>query len=237
MSDLDALLDVQALDLKIDQLHHRRDHLEERTELTDLESRAVELAESQAKIGVTVEELTRDQRRLEDEVAGVEARQVEVDATMYGGSITSPKELQALQEELKSLGRRQGVLEDKVLEIMEQLEPLQDEVGRLVDDTTGTAERIKVVIEAIAVHEAEIAAEIIVVEGERQSTAEPLPEDLLTEYERLRSGFAGIAVARLEGGRCLGCNLSLSAMEVDRIKKGPSDAKVYCEECGRLLVY
>jgi predicted nucleic acid-binding Zn-ribbon protein len=236
VSDLNGLLDVQALDLKVDQLHHRRDHLEERIQLVSLESRAVELGESQVKVGATVDELTRDQRRLEDEVASVEARQVEVDATMYGGSITSPKELQALQEELKSLGRRQLVLEDKVIELMEQLEPLTEEVTRLADEVETTGQAITTKTGAITVHEAEIASEIAQVEIDRRSAAEPLPEDLLTEYERLRSGFAGIAVARLEGGRCLGCNLSLSAMEVDRIKNGPPDAKVYCEECGRLLV-
>ena len=37
------------------------------------------------------------------------------------------------------------------------------------------------------------------------------------------------------GGSCGGCHLSLSAVDVDRIKKLPPEAPAYCEECGRLL--
>jgi predicted nucleic acid-binding Zn-ribbon protein len=59
---------------------------------------------------------------------------------------------------------------------------------------------------------------------------------LVSEYERLRAGLGGIGVARLEGGRCLGCQLMLSAVERDRLKGLPPDEVVHCEECGRLLV-
>jgi hypothetical protein len=59
---------------------------------------------------------------------------------------------------------------------------------------------------------------------------------LIDEYEMLRTRLGGIGAARLEGGRCLGCNLSLSAVEVDRIRHEPPDAIVHCEECGRLLI-
>ncbi|MDZ7733961.1 MAG: C4-type zinc ribbon domain-containing protein [Acidimicrobiia bacterium] len=58
----------------------------------------------------------------------------------------------------------------------------------------------------------------------------------LEEYEKLRRQLGGIGVAPLEGGTCGGCNLTLSAVERDRIKSEPPDAVIHCEECGRLLV-
>ena len=59
---------------------------------------------------------------------------------------------------------------------------------------------------------------------------------MLTEYERLRSTYSGIGVARLIGNRCDGCHLTLPAVEVDRIRHLAADEPVHCTECGRLLV-
>jgi predicted nucleic acid-binding Zn-ribbon protein len=69
--------------------------------------------------------------------------------------------------------------------------------------------------------------------GEASSGVAP---ELLDEYERLRGLLAGVGVAKLVGNRCEGCHLTLPAMEIDRIRHLPPDEKVYCDECGRLLV-
>jgi predicted nucleic acid-binding Zn-ribbon protein len=63
-----------------------------------------------------------------------------------------------------------------------------------------------------------------------------VPAELLAEYERLRKALGGIGVARLNGNRCEGCHLTLSAMDVDRIRHEPDDVLIHCEECGRLLL-
>ena len=74
------------------------------------------------------------------------------------------------------------------------------------------------------------------VEARVETVARTLPESVLTRYDRLRRTFDGVAIARLEGGRCLGCHLALSTSELDRIRHAPADAVVECEHCGRLLV-
>ena len=63
-----------------------------------------------------------------------------------------------------------------------------------------------------------------------------MPDDLLADYERIRGTRAGIGIARLEHGTCQGCHIKLSAVELDRIKGLPDDARITCEECGRILV-
>lgn len=47
---------------------------------------------------------------------------------------------------------------------------------------------------------------------------------------------AGIGAALLRGSRCEGCHLSLSPVDVHRIKSAPDDEVVRCEECLRILV-
>ena len=43
-------------------------------------------------------------------------------------------------------------------------------------------------------------------------------------------------MARLTGGRCDGCHLSLPAVELDRIRHEAAGTLEYCEQCGRILV-
>ena len=79
-------------------------------------------------------------KRLEDEAASTAAKVGEVEAAMYSGSITSPRELQAMQSEVEQLRRHQRALEDRELELMESQESIDAELGGLVDQV-GAAER------------------------------------------------------------------------------------------------
>jgi predicted nucleic acid-binding Zn-ribbon protein len=83
---------------------------------------------------------------------------------------------------------------------------------------------------------AKIDADIASQGEARLAAAATVPADLLTRYERLRATLAGTGAARLVGGSCSGCHLTLPAMEVDRIRKAPPDEVITCDQCGRILV-
>ena len=235
MSDLDRLLDLQANDTHADQLHHRRATLPERARLVELEQREAELTSDAVEPQALRDDLAREQRRLEDEIATVEEKAAAVDRQLYGGGMTSPKEAQALQADVESLKRRQGTLEDQVLEIMEQLEPLEDSLaagaGLLAEVQTQRAEVLSALVEA----EAQLDAEISQVEGARSGLVDGIPAELVAEYERIRKQHGGVAVARLSGSTCQGCHLTLAPAEVDGLRRQPDDAVLHCPDCGRLL--
>jgi predicted nucleic acid-binding Zn-ribbon protein len=227
MSDsLHRLLDLQDRDLHADQLRHRRATLPERAALADGRRALAELDAARPAVVERLGALERSQRRLEDEVASLVDKQAVEGTKLYSGTVTSPRELQAMQDEIATLARRQGMLEDELLEIMEQTEPVQAELAELDRQRGGIAFEIERVSAALA--EA--------VEGERQAIAAELPDELLATYEKLRARLGGVAVARLEGSQCLGCHLSLPATEVDTIRHAAPDAVVTHEECGRILV-
>lgn len=236
MTDLAALLDVQEHDTRTDQLRHRLATLAER-QLLDAERTA--LADA-AAAGQSVEEqrrrVGRDLQRLEDDVSGIDAKAAQVDRTLYSSTVTNPRELQALQDELGALARRKSQLEDGELDLMEQAEPLDAELARLAATKERHEAEIARLADALTTTEAELSAELARVEGERAELVEPIPAELLAEYDRLRGQLGGVAVARLTGTTCGGCHLGLSAVEVDRIRREPPEALVHCEECGRLLV-
>ena len=236
MSGLDQLLEVQEHDTHLDQLRHRRATLEERTIVERARSDVERASALTADLDQRRQELRREQRRLEDEVAAYEDKASGADSALYGGSVTNPRELQALQDEVSSLRRRIRQLEDRVIELMEQLEPLDAEGERLSTERADADQRLTTGTAALRTAEAEIDGELERVLASREKAAAMVPEPLLAEYEQLRSRLRGVGVSRLTNGQCGGCHLRLSAVELDRIRKGSPDAIVHCEECGRLLV-
>ncbi len=231
-----TLLELQELDTRADQLRHRREALPERGARA---GRVRALAELDQRLEVRqgeTAELARAQRRLEDEVASLDARAVAEDGRLYSGTVTSPRELAAIQDEVASLRAHVSSIEDQVLEVMERGEPLAAEVAQLVADRTAVLAELAALDRAIAESEAEIDSQLAQLEATRVEAAAVVPAELRSEYEVLRSRLGGVAVARLEGDRCLGCHLSLPAGELSRIRRAPADAVVHHEECGRILV-
>lgn len=237
MSVLEQLLDLQEHDTALDQLRHRREQLPQRTTLAELDAAASELATRRAGVEAERHELVRQQSRLEDEIAIVEEKRTHDDRQLYSGTITSPRDLQALQDEVASLGRRQGTLEDELLEVLTAIEPLDAALAALDAEHDDLVARRATAEQELAAAEQEIDTEIGTVSAERDAVASNIPDDQLSAYDDARRRHGGIAVARLVGTSCGGCHLTLSAVEIDRIRKLPADQPATCEECGRLLVH
>jgi uncharacterized protein len=236
VATFDDLLVVQGHDTTIDQLRHRRAALPELADLARVESDLAALEATLAGVTVERDEIARRQKRLEDELAGVEAKIKEAEARLFSGSITAPRELQALQADVESLRRRAGTLEDGVLEAMTEREPLDEQIGQLEArraQLDGDGARLRV---ARAEAEAAIDAQVATEAAARTQAAAALPADLSRLYEDLRRKLGGVGAARLVQGRCTGCHLALPATEVDRIRREPPDTLVRCDQCGRILV-
>ena len=236
MSTLDDLAVFQEFDTRLDQLAHRRENLPERGRLVELAERRRELSARNDLLEGQRHQLERERKRFEDEVSSVDAKIEQETGRLYGGGITSPKDAQALQDEIAGLKRHRTTLEDEELEIMEKEEPIEsalavvrEEMERDDTEATTTSERITVV-------EAEIDAEIADVTADKNVLAADLPPDLLTEYQRRRDSWGGVVVGRLTGSTCSGCSLALPAVEIDRIRHLDPDQVVDCPECGVILV-
>jgi hypothetical protein len=236
MTALESLLVVQDHDTAADQLRHRRATLPERAALAEVEGRMAELDGILDEVGGRQRDLTRRQQALEDEIVSLTDKVAGVERLLYGGTVSAVRELQALQADQAALIRHRSSLEDQVLELMEAREPVDAEVARVeaewtsLDDEAG---RLRAVLaDAEVVVDAELAAE----EEARATAVAGVPPDLLEQYEGLRARLGGVGAARLEGGRCTGCHLSLSATELDQLRRAPPDAIHLCESCGRILV-
>ena len=119
---------------------------------------------------------------------------------------------------------------------MEQAEPMDAELVTLTAQRATLDEQAIALLARIAEEESVVDAELEDVVTRRAAAVTGIPAELLDEYEQLRGGLGGIAIARLTGNRCEGCHLTLSAVDVDRIRHDRDSEIAHCTECNRILV-
>ena len=155
---------------------------------------------------------------------------------MDSGSVNSAKDLANLQHEVGALAKRQGDLEDVVLEIMERLESSETRVTEMTarrDDAQHSTAEAEARRDAAT---AEIDAEVAKVTRERETVAVVIPADLLKVYTRLRQTQGGVGAARLFQRRCEGCRVELSITDLREVRAAAPDTVLRCENCSRILI-
>lgn len=231
-----TLLDLQAQDSALAQLHHRRTSLPEHAQIAELEARAQELDGLRIEADTEVGDLTRAQSKADAEVEHVKARRVRDVERMSSGAITNPKDLESMQHELGALERRISTLEDEELEVMEKLEDAQ----KRLSSVTADLDHIKVDLEHVTTARDSaleaIDAETATVSAERERVVGLVPAELLALYDKVKAQYGGLAAAALRARRCEGCRLEINGADLREIAAKPDDEVLRCPECSRILV-
>jgi predicted nucleic acid-binding Zn-ribbon protein len=238
VAPLSQLLDVQILDLESDRLKVRREGMPEREALEQSRARGGALDESHLAMLEAREALSRAEREISGEVAALAARAKEVEETLYSGSISAPKELESLQEEIRLLREKQSGLEEREMGLLEEIDRAENEIAdnRAARDQTEDERRgLETMIHKA---ESEIDAELARLAEQALETRAAIPAEILDAYDgrRSRPRLAGRAAAPLAEGSCGGCHMQLPRLDYDRMKAEPADTLLLCVHCGRVLV-
>jgi hypothetical protein len=236
MAAFDDLLNLQEHDTAADRLLHRRQTLPERAALAEAEAIRAELDGELAEARERRDEVLREERKLDDEVRTLEDRAKAEEAKMYSGTISSPKELQAMSADVAHLRKRARELEDEELAVLERREAQDVEVVKVESALAAVVADIELFSAALRASEAEIEAELKLEQEARSALVLGIPANVLSLYEQVRASNRGMGAARLVGGNCQACHLALPATEVDRIRHLAPDAIARCEHCGAILV-
>ncbi len=229
-------MQIQRLDTETEQLHHRRDNLSQRQ---DLSTARTEQAELQAQIDTValqrIEVLTR-QKRLEDEAAIIQAKADVDDNRLYSGEITAIRDLQALQDEIAGLRSRQGMLEERAIEALVEAEELTEQAETLEEQRRAGDERITVLKAELVSAEAAIDEQLTALSTARAEAAATAETAAVAQYERMREMFGPSTAVPFDPSSGCGCPHQMPAVEVARIKRCAEGEVLDCAECGRLVL-
>ncbi|MGW5039034.1 zinc ribbon domain-containing protein [Streptomyces parvulus] len=235
-ADQIRLLDVQGLDVKLQQLAHRRRSLPEHTEIESLTKDLTQLRDLLVAAQTEESDCSREQTKAEQDVDQVRQRATRDQQRLDSGAVTSPKDLENLQREIASLAKRQGDLEDVVLEVMERRESAQERVAELTERVGAVQGKIDDATARRDTAVEELDGETASVTKEREVIAGSVPDDLLKLYDKLRQQQGGVGAAKLYQRSCQGCRQELAITELSEIRSTAPDTVVRCENCRRILV-
>ena len=230
MFSIKQLYDLQETDLVIDAREKRladvRRRLADDTAVTSARERVAELDLRLQAPSARRRELELDVQQLTDRLTSVQDR-------LYSGSITSPRELSAYEADRQHLQKRRGAEEDRLLEVMVEVDELRSARSRAAQELERIDAERRTDVKELEEDERELIAVLEALRQSRDGIAPAIPPATLSVYEGLRKSRDGVAVARVVRSMCEGCRLTLPTMELQRAKSAQSI--VQCSSCRRIL--
>lgn len=232
ITSLADLLDVQDLDSQIDRLLEKRQSLPELAAYKAAHGQEQQLTAEVKTAGAELKGLELDFDKSEGELEILEAKLKEHETRLYAGGM-SARETEYMRLEVQSLKGQRDALEERVLVMLERVDPVREQVTELssrLDAVVAEKARLDTAIKA---EWKQIDAELARKEERKKDALVPVPPDLIEMYENLRHIKEGVAIGRLENGVCGGCHMALSpAEQVEAL----SAEIPRCVHCRRILV-
>ena len=231
-----ALLELQRHDTALIQHAHKRSVVPEIAVVAELEAKLAALDLKLVAINTEISDLSLEQTKADNDVQQVVNRAKKDQERIDSGSVTSAKEIEALQHEIATLAKRQEELEDIELAVMVKLDDAREAKAQLESEQSIASEQFESTVATRDAVFSEIDAEVATETAARTLAAATVDAELLSLYDKIRTDLGGIGAALLHRGACQGCHIALDATELDRIRHLESDVVVRCEECRRILV-
>lgn len=229
------LLTLADLDSEVARIQHAARSLPQHKSIADLIAARRRVTDELILTTTEADDLQVAVNKAEADLEPVRARLARDEKRLADGSVTDGKILRSLQEEVAHLQRRISDLEDSQLEVMGRLEEavaLREKVAaRKIEVEARLREEVAVRDEAVA----RLSQEAKDLGLARVPMAARIPAAVLALYEKMRTS-SGLGAALLKSGRCGGCQLQLTASDLDHYRRAPADQLVRCVECDRILV-
>ena len=178
-----------------------------------------------------LEELRQQQHSAEWEVDDLSSKLAAAEEKLYSGQIRNPKELTNLQHDVDGLKARRNQLEDKALEIMDQVELATASVAAMSDELKRLEAQWRSQQQQLSAEMEQLKAVLSDLKHKRQLLLAKIDPQAVEFYHELKKQ-KGTAVAKVEQGICRGCRISLPISELQQARSGNL---VQCSSCGRIL--
>jgi predicted nucleic acid-binding Zn-ribbon protein len=148
-------------------------------------------------------------------------------------SIKTNKEYQALLKEIEDLKTANSKIEDQMLEILEQSDNAETQLGE--KKQAFEAARIRVAGEKAGIAKAaeEDRSRLARLQAEFQIVLDTVNQDILKAFKSVRNRIGNLAIAKVEDAVCAGCHMNIPPQMYNELQR--FESLMYCPQCQRII--
>lgn len=145
------------------------------------------------------------------------------------------EEYRALSHEIETCKAAIFKIEDQEIELMEQTEAAQKEIGRATQVANDTRKLVAEQVAQLDAREENLRKELAELQANREALASAVDENARSRYERLVKSKGENVVVGVQHGVCGGCHMKLPPQLL--VTCQAEKELVSCSNCGRILYY
>ena len=229
--DLEKLITLQEIDLKVQQLKTRLTTIP--AEREQIKARFNEFSSAYNEASEKLEESRTERGRLERELEDTQRHHEKYKEDLM--KVRNEKEYTTCLREIDSTKKAASQLETQLLQLMEQIEKLEAEVNKYSPEIENRRIAVEEELTSCDRELESTAQEIEQIKVERDQMAKDIPKPLFSNYERVARLRGGIALSEIYNGSCSACRMKVRPQAFSQVRKG--DQIIICENCSRILYY
>jgi len=230
-SELQGLVGLQELDIKIGQIRQRVEEIP--GEIESASYTLEEITSNLEQIQQRIDHAAKDRRQLEGAVELLRDQLSKYKDQLM--QVKTNREYQAMLQEISNTEGAISAKEDEILEHMMGMDDLEQQAEQarkqLKKKTAHVSARRQELDSFVSRSEREVAD----FENQRNLLEKEISESLLKQYRRIASARDGVALVGVTDQSCQACNVRLRPQLVTEVKA--SQSIVTCESCNRILYY
>jgi predicted nucleic acid-binding Zn-ribbon protein len=225
------LLELQAIDVELAAGRRRLQEisaaLADDAQVRALRAEAVRLTRGAEGVG--------ERQKAQDEaIASLTARIEAAESRLFGGTVTNPRELTDLQEDIAMLQRQRSEHEDVLLGVLEEVDVAQASRRRAVHAYQRAKGERETLTAALKDEQTALQATVAEREAARAACTGAIPPAELGLYEHVRKANGVRGAARMRNGTCEACRVGLPTRQAQEVRTSASPVR--CPSCGLILL-
>ena len=230
MDSIKSMFDLQKIDSKLDKLNNNIQKInEELANNNNLNIAQNNINHSTSKLS----EIEKFRRQSENKLSDIHEKSTSIEKQLYDGSISNPKELEAIENSRVFLNQEKTVEENKLLKIM----LYQDKFNKKLKEDSITIDKIKTQMsikkEKFSKIKSETEIQISKLIPKKDIVKTKIQKNHLSKYKLLRETKNGLAIVKVEKNTCQGCRIALTTTQVQKIIQLKDI--IQCKMCNRIL--
>jgi predicted nucleic acid-binding Zn-ribbon protein len=230
--DIQSLLDLQAVDLRLAELRSRLASFPQQVAAVD-----ARIAHARQQLAAAKDAQTtslKDRKKYELDVESWKERARKYRDQSF--AVKTNEAYKALQNEIQHAESEMARAEDRLLEKMVAGEEFERQIKAAERNLMQVEQSAAIERQRLESDQAELQRELETKTAERQQQVASVPDEMLNRYEHVGRRHHGVAVAQVRDEACSLCGVRVRPHVFQELRR-QADAVFQCESCSRILYY